>query len=795
MSDDESDSNTIIVETSQTDIIINDTNTSNEPASNKENTPSNLNQNIKSIYTKISENLMNDLYKKGKFNFDYEKMINGTKRGSQTSKNTSSNSKTISDFLERNAKLNMKKIPPPSFSQKNGLLRVKLTPNSYEHVTVKPKTLRSPKAYHDDQMRFVEEKNKKIDIQRQMQLAEKLKHTQEKPTINKNSEEIAKKLITKGKSASQRLFESVPKRKLMNEIEKNLQQQGKKVDNQKVNECVDKLYKEGVERSKKRSQSNIPLHMEKVALFYSRHFSSYNSNIRTNAKVDSTTSNPMILTSTKNKILIINKILQEMEEPRNNIVITYQNLHTLLYKVGLVLFDHQSIKSILDINTGIEKANVYNSKGIDEAIEDVVKRCEKVHRWYSGDVTKEKLLEEEDQILSAYSTISELGEGTIKGNEAKLFVLIVIGFFNGKSKPEEKKAQTPIKKKMTKTIDKKQSSKSTSCEINVEAEVDGYILKKLSLGDSVINTYSFETIKKIKTKFKIFYQNRKKFENFFFRNKNNLSEERSVSKSAFTFKPKIKSNKGESTKLESTYFILQQRHMNEIEQLQKEKINKELKDCTFAPNNKKVDRSKSIEISNRLYSVCKRKKTENINSSIFNDKECTFSPKTNKKLKENIFTINPIKDDPLFNYKIEQYEKARIEKKLVNFISCQGGASLTKLRNSDELLKEFQNQQNYENFKFGLEKKTNKDTFDKFGYKGYNNYVMEGDKKELPMFTIEVKIKDRIEFLDYYKNDDPARITRKFCKRHGLGESSNEKILAVIEDKLKNTEVTESNNS
>ena len=95
MSDDESDSNTIIVETSQTDIIINDTNTSNEPASNKENTPSNLNQNIKSIYTKISENLMNDLYKKGNFNFDYEKMINGTKRGSQTSKNTSSNSKTI----------------------------------------------------------------------------------------------------------------------------------------------------------------------------------------------------------------------------------------------------------------------------------------------------------------------------------------------------------------------------------------------------------------------------------------------------------------------------------------------------------------------------------------------------------------------------------------------------------------------------------------------------------------------------------------------------------------------------
>ena len=45
------------------------------------------------------------------------------------------------------------------------------------------------------------------------------------------------------------------------------------------------------------------------------------------------------------------------------------------------------------------------------------------------------------------------------------------------------------------------------------------------------------------------------------------------SKSNFSFKPKIESNKGESTKLEETYFIIQQRHMNQIEQLQKEKIN------------------------------------------------------------------------------------------------------------------------------------------------------------------------------------------------------------------------------
>ena len=66
--------------------------------------------------------------------------------------------------------------------------------------------------------------------------------------------------------------------------------------------------------------------------------------------------------------------------------------------------------------------------------------------------------------------------------------------------------------------------------------------------------------------------------------------------------------RGESLKLEQTYNIIQQRHNNQIDKLQKQKIDNELKECTFNPNNKIINPSKSIEISNRLYNVCKKKK-------------------------------------------------------------------------------------------------------------------------------------------------------------------------------------------
>ena len=114
------------------------------------------------------------------------------------------------------------------------------------------------------------------------------------------------------------------------------------------------------------------------------------------------------------------------------------------------------------------------------------------------------------------------------------------------------------------------------------------------------------------------------------------------------------------------------------------------------------------------------------------------------------------------------------------------------MKNNENLMKEFNKKVQYDNFKFGIERKTNKDTFDNFN--DNKKYINIFPKKETPLFTIEVKIKDKIELLDYYRNDDPVEITKKFCALHNLGESSNEKILAVIEEKLKDSTITDSNN-
>ena len=73
-------------------------------------------------------------------------------------------------------------------------------------------------------------------------------------------------------------------------------------------------------------------------------------------------------------------------------------------------------------------------------------------------------------------------------------------------------------------------------------------------------------------------------------------------------------------------------------------------------------------------------------------------------------------------------------------------------------------------------------------------YAYDNNKKITPLFTIEVKIKDRVEYLDYFKYDDPAEITKKFCQKYGLGDNSNEKILGVIEEKLRSDKLLEKNN-
>ena len=80
-----------------------------------------------------------------------------TNNGSKTSKNK----KIISKFLERNANNNMKRVLPFSFSQKNGIVKTKLSTRANDKRK-SMKEVRSPEKYQEDQMKFLEAKKQRI---------------------------------------------------------------------------------------------------------------------------------------------------------------------------------------------------------------------------------------------------------------------------------------------------------------------------------------------------------------------------------------------------------------------------------------------------------------------------------------------------------------------------------------------------------------------------------------------------------------------------------------------------------
>ena len=90
----ESEDNSLIEDTSQSEVIENDISNTTQH-SNKENSNANVNSpqiqpsSPKTIYTKLSEQMMNNFLKTGKFTYNYDTLVKTkeTNNGSKTSKN------------------------------------------------------------------------------------------------------------------------------------------------------------------------------------------------------------------------------------------------------------------------------------------------------------------------------------------------------------------------------------------------------------------------------------------------------------------------------------------------------------------------------------------------------------------------------------------------------------------------------------------------------------------------------------------------------------------------------------
>ena len=242
---------------------------------------------------------------------------------------------------------------------------------------------------------------------------------------------------------------------------------------------------------------------------------------------------------------------------------------------------------------------------------------------------------------------------------------------------------------------------------------------------------------------------------------------------------KIKSNNsitGRRIAVTEAYDLDKKKREQQLEILRKRKEKEEEKECTFFPNGKRPKSTTSREVSNRLYSIPKKQKNTILQTNPNEKETYDFKPELTQYNKK-MFNYNPIKDDKLVNEKIEQYEKARIDKKVSNYLKKQGTHSISHLKTFDEVVNDIVQTDTPTRWKFDNEKKIYKDTFERF------NPKKKKDKRKI-QFIFEIKVEDKIKQLKIYKGDNIEKEVDTFCNENNLEWESKEQILSAIKDKM-----------
>jgi len=207
----------------------------------------------------------------------------------------------------------------------------------------------------------------------------------------------------------------------------------------------------------------------------------------------------------------------------------------------------------------------------------------------------------------------------------------------------------------------------------------------------------------------------------------------------------------------------------------------------------------------------KAKNNEEKKEEVINKIDCTFVPKVNR-FNSHVFDVNPLLHDEMVQKEVERFERARIEKKIAEIQKNKGIMSLKQFKNLDVLLKD----EELVSMKFGLEKKTYKDSIDihskqekkspshnvNMSRDNFNKTVKFNktngtNSNQEPLLSIEVNIDDsnRLEKLEIYPNDDPLLAAETFCRKYGLTEDKKIRLQKIIEEKLNENIGSSSNRS
>ena len=706
----------------------------------------------KSVFSKLSEELFDSIRNSNpnnplKYNFD--SFVNEQLILQYSEKFNEGNKDKIKCFLER-TKQQIEKKKLSSIESSSNNKTVKKTPTAATTTNTQAKV----KKFLNEQNLFLEKKKKNLQSMKKRLYTEEKENNTAVPIINQNSIAIVNKKRkdnthinvfnklhedNKNKIKQNILTSPTSCRKdvarsfVVPSSTKAFNNHNKKISPSEMNEIINNLHKPK-SRSKSKSFSGNAL---------------LNNNGSGNG-------NESDLTSNSSNNLLMQRFLKNYDVETNNMFntrsdvnfdLTFREFVLLVHKLGFVVKNYEQKLSTFDFNSNNNQPTQTPSSSSSS----------------SSPIEKEfQLLIDAWKVISRHKDINQTHQ-QIKSYNVLLFLLCILDLYKGTSSPLLQK-NLPF----------------------IPLNSPEYTIKPA-------------LAKQIKIFFRLFFNNEM---DFLFKQNSKPQPQHHPHSHPYTSSSSINTNKPSSTStitnntnkkrpsLLKSYDVFIKKKENTLERLRTEKQTLELKECTFFPNNTKPkSRSVSTEVTNRLYAPTHHHKQQQLKQPTEQDKlnsidggVCSFSPMLST-MNPKMFNYNPIKDDKNVNERIEQYEKARIDKKLNNYLLKQGTHSISHLKTFDEVVNDIARTEPPTNFRFDNEYRGYKNTFDKFNKSNKRNSDKNKNEKEVK-YVFEIKVEDQIKALKIYKGDNIEKNVDKFCYDNNLELESKEQIMSAIKDKI-----------
>ena len=163
-----------------------------------------------------------------------------------------------------------------------------------------------------------------------------------------------------------------------------------------------------------------------------------------------------------------------------------------------------------------------------------------------------------------------------------------------------------------------------------------------------------------------------------------------------------------------------------------------------------------------------------------------FSPNINKKFNRAMFANSPLRNDELLNKRIKKLRDTNFKKFINNYEKNNREILSDNIKKNKDILKELISCENKGGMRMDIEKRTNKDTFENFQNYDmiYSDTYLLNKQFNEPLFTVEIKIKEKVKNIEVYQDDVPEKLAYDFCVENLLGKGSFEKIVTIIKAKL-----------